>query len=197
MTEAKVAERPGVIRRATDGRVRRGEEARTRLLDATLRIIERDGLAGVTHRRVTAEAGLPATSAAYHFASITDLLEAALRRADDESAAALNAISRQSDPIAALAHWLVADFNDNQRRCVAEYELFLHAARTPSLRPAALRWLTDLTALVAEWTPDEDAQRRLCAYVDGLLVQSLVAGTIPSAAVIEGDLRTIADQPND
>jgi DNA-binding transcriptional regulator YbjK len=156
-----------------------------------LRIIERDGIAGVTHRRVTAEAGLPATSAAYHFASITDLLEAALRRADEESAMALEGISRQVDPIAALAQWLVADFNDDQRRCVAEYELFLHATRTPSLRPAALRWLTDLTALAAGWTPDEGAQRRLCCYVDGLLVQSLVAGTIPPASVIEGDLRAI------
>lgn len=192
MTKARVADPPPTLA-ATDGRVRRGQEARARLLDATLRIIERDGLAGVTHRRVTAEAGLPATSAAYHFASITDLLEAALRRADDESAAALAGISRQTDPIAALAQWLVADFDDDQRRCVAEYELFLHAARTPSLRAAALRWLTDLTALAAGWTSDEGVQRRLCAYVDGLLVQSLVAGTIPSAAVIEDDLRAIVE----
>jgi DNA-binding transcriptional regulator YbjK len=175
----------------TDRRRARGEESRTRLLDATLRVIERDGVAGVSHRRVTAEAGLPSTSAAYHFASISDLLEAALRRTDDESAAALEAMAAAGDPVRALAEWMVSDFHDNQRRCVAEYELFLHAARTPTLRAAALRWLTDLTALVSRWTDDTARQRRVCAYVDGLLVQSLVAGDIPAAPVIEADLRVM------
>jgi DNA-binding transcriptional regulator YbjK len=175
----------------TDGRRRRGDEARERLLDAALRVIERDGVAGVTHRRVTSEAGLPATSAAYHFASITDLLEAALRRTDDQSAAALETIASAPDPIAALAGWMVHDFAESQRRCVAEYELFLHAARTPSLRAAALRWVTDLTTLVSGWTADRAAQRRACAYVDGILVQSLVAGDIPPAVEIEADLRSL------
>lgn len=175
----------------TDGRRRRGEEARGRLLDATLQVIERDGVAGVTHRRVTSEAGLPATSAAYHFDSITDLLQAALRRTDDQSAAALEIIAAADDPIAALAAWLVRDFAESQRRCVAEYELFLHAARTPSLRSAALRWVTDLTSLVSGWTDDRATQRRVCAYVDGLLVQSLVAADIPPAAEVEADLRVL------
>ena len=82
MTSATAA--PGS---AVDGRRLRGERARRALIEATLAVIERDGLAGVTHRAVTREADLPATSAAYHFASIDDLLEASLlaRRPDRRS----------------------------------------------------------------------------------------------------------------
>ncbi len=178
-----------------DGRRQRGAESREKLLEATLRVIERDGLAGVSHRNVTAEAGLPSSSAAYHFASITELLESALRQIDAESASALQQIGSDPDPVAALATWLVDDFTDDQRRCMVEYELFLHAARTPSMRPTALTWVTDLTALVATWTDDQAVQRRVCAYVDGLLVQSLVAGTIPAAAEVERDLRALVEGP--
>jgi hypothetical protein len=42
----------------TDGRRRRGNQRRRALLDATLRVIGRDGLAAVTQRTVAAEAGL-------------------------------------------------------------------------------------------------------------------------------------------
>ena len=72
-----------------------------------------------------------------------------------------------------------------------EYELFLHSARAPALRPAALRWATHLARLVRRWTDDPAAQRRVCAYVDGLLLQSLVAGSIPGSEVIEADLRAL------
>jgi DNA-binding transcriptional regulator YbjK len=175
----------------TDGRRRRGEAARRALLEATLRIIERDGVAGVTHRRVTAEAGLPATAAAYHFASITDLLEAALLQADEKSAAVLAAIADKDDPIHELAEWLVTDFAEQRQRCTAEYELFLYAARTPQLRTAALRWTTDLSKLVATWTEDAAARRRVTSYVDGMLIQAVVSGDIPPAQVIDADIRAL------
>ena len=175
----------------TDGRHRRGEATRRALLESTLRIIERDGVAGVTHRRVTAEAGLPATAAAYHFASITDLLEAALMLTDEVSGAALADIASAADPVRALAEWLVADFAKQRQRCTAEYELFLYAARTPQLRSAALRWTTDLSRLVATWTDDVDAQRRLTAYVDGLLLHAVVSGDICPPDRIESDLRSL------
>jgi DNA-binding transcriptional regulator YbjK len=174
-----------------DGRRRRGEQSRQALLSATLTVIERDGVAGVTHRKVTREAGLPATAAAYHFSSITELLEAALAYSDEFSAASLASISTDADPIRALAQWLVDDFSQARMRCMAEYELYLHAARTPALRAVAVRWIAYLTALVATWTSEPGPQRRVSAYVDGLLLQALVAGEMPAADEVEADLRAL------
>jgi TetR/AcrR family transcriptional regulator, regulator of biofilm formation and stress response len=178
-----------------DGRQARGDRARAALIEATLDVIEREGVAKVTHRNVTRVAGLPATSAAYHFASINDLLEAALLWADEQSKDALVGIGRSDDPVDALARWLVADFETNRSRCIAEYELFLYAARVPSLRPTARRWLTDLAELVRGWTPEESAVATTCAYVDGLILQALVTGEAPELTQFVATLRSLAGSP--
>jgi DNA-binding transcriptional regulator YbjK len=185
-----------------DGRLARGERARRALVRAALTIIERDGLCGVTHRNVTREAGLPASSAAYHFSSISDLLEHALLWADQQAAEALQRIGRSADPVAAFAAWLVQDLADHRSRVIAEYELFLYAARVPSMRPAAVRWLTDLERLVSTWTADTRSVTTIRAYVDGLVLQALVAGEQPDAVAVEATLRdllerSVPDQPGD
>jgi TetR/AcrR family transcriptional regulator, regulator of biofilm formation and stress response len=176
-----------------DGRLLRGERARNALVAATLRIIERDGLCGVTHRNVTREAGLPPSSAAYHFSSISDLLEQALLWADQQAADSLERIGRTPDPVAAFAAWLVEDL-EHRSRVIAEYELFLYAARVPSMRPTAVRWLTDLERLVSTWTTDGRAVSTIRAYVDGMALQALVAGERPDAAAVEATLRYLVQR---
>lgn len=175
----------------TDGRRARGDRARASLIEATLAVIEREGIAKVTHRNVTRVAGLPATSAAYHFASINDLLEAALLWADQQSSNALAEIAKAADPVAALARWLVEDFETNRVRCIAEYELFLYAARTPALRAAATRWMTELASLVGQWMDDPGAVTTTGAYVDGLILQALVTGVAPDVDVVTSTLRRL------
>ena len=176
---------------AVDGRRLRGERARRALIEATLAVIERDGVAGVTHRAVTREAGLPATSAAYHFASIDDLLEASLLHADQVATTALARCAADSDPVGALARWVAAECCGHRVRLTAEYELYLYAARTPSMRSAAARWLTDLSALVAQWTSNVQMQRAICAYVDGVCIQSLVTGEQPEADELAATIRAL------
>jgi DNA-binding transcriptional regulator YbjK len=177
---------------SVDGRRAKGDRARKALIEATLSIIEREGIAGVSHRAVTREAGLPATSAAYHFATINDLLEESLLYADGLAAEALASCERSTNPIGAFAHWLVADFTNERSRVIAEYELFLYAARVPAMRPTARRWLTDLSALVDTWTESRRATRTICAYIDGLLLQALVSGETPDPVVVEATLRDLA-----
>lgn len=54
---------------------RQGSELRRlSILDATLRIIVRDGLRGVRHRAVAAEAGVPLSATTYYFKDIQDLI---------------------------------------------------------------------------------------------------------------------------
>src|SRR3546814_11499798 len=51
------------------------------LMEATLRIIGRNGIDGVTHRAVAAEAGLSLGAITHHFTSRAALVEAALHHA--------------------------------------------------------------------------------------------------------------------
>jgi hypothetical protein len=59
------------------------------------------------------------------------------------------------------------------------------------MRSAAARWLTDLSALVALWSPDAQRRRAVCAYVDGLCIQSLATGEQPDADEIAGTIRAL------
>ncbi len=189
--------KPAAPKKRVDGRQARGERARAALIEATLDVIEREGVGKVTHRNVTRVAGLPSTSAAYHFASINDLLEAALLHADEQSHLALVEVSAADDPVHALADWLVTDFETDRSRCIAEFELFLYAARTPALRPAARRWMTDLATLVGSWTDDPRTIVTMCAYVDGLILQALVTGEAPQVDELTSTLRQLAATSGD
>ena len=50
------------------------EQRRQQILDAAMRIIVRDGVRGVRHRAVAAEAGVPLSATTYYFKDIEDLL---------------------------------------------------------------------------------------------------------------------------
>ena len=54
---------------------RRGEESRRRILDATLVLIAKRGLHGITHRAIAAEAGVPLSLTTYFFNGMNDLIE--------------------------------------------------------------------------------------------------------------------------
>lgn len=55
-----------------------------RILDATLAVLAREGIAGVSMRAVAREAGVAVGLANYHFENKTSLICAALRRVDDQ-----------------------------------------------------------------------------------------------------------------
>lgn len=174
-----------------DGRRAKGHRRRQALLEATLQVVERDGVAGVSHRSVTREAGLPSSAATYYFDSIDSLLEAALLWAEEANTEPLRLIAAAPDPQAALARWLVEDCITHGDRVIAEYELFLLAARRPALAKAATRWIEELSALVSGWTDDPGSVRAVCGYVDGLLLQALVTREVPTAAELEGTIRKL------
>lgn len=184
-----------------DGRKARGEKRRTEIIDATLRVIERDGVAGVTHRTVAVEADVPTTSTTYHFTSLDDLLIATLISCARDMATEVywmidRARSREglrragegelsaADEVSAL---LAEALGPRRGRTMAEYELYLLAARRPELRPAARRWLDVLTSMVRH--DDEVAFRVFLAGIDGLLVQGLIDDEPPTAE----ELRPVVD----
>src|SRR3954447_25855931 len=73
-------------------------EKRMRLLDATERIMLRDGYAAVTSRRVEAEAGLKLH---YHFGTLDDLFVAVVRRRGETNVALLADALGSGEPLRA------------------------------------------------------------------------------------------------
>jgi DNA-binding transcriptional regulator YbjK len=59
-------------------RSEQGAERRAAILDATVRLMVREGLAAVTHRAVAREAGVPLAATTYYFASKDELVVEAL-----------------------------------------------------------------------------------------------------------------------
>lgn len=185
----------------------RGEVRRRAILNAALRILGRDGPAGLTHRRVAREAGVPLAATTYYFSSKDDLLEEALRTFAGEEAARLEAQAKAiveagrltpADLAAALAAVLTEQLRDEGNQMVAKFEVYLEASRRPELRATAEHWIAAFTRLAEsalEQAGAKDAPavaRVLVAAVDGLLLQHLAtSGPVPGVELFEQRLEKL------
>jgi DNA-binding transcriptional regulator YbjK len=125
------------------------EAIRAAIIDATIRLIGRDGVDGVTHRAVAREAGVSLSSTTYHFASKEVIVSEALRRV---AALEIDRIARDAQRLAdghadvasiarALAAWLTEQVDgEGLLRVRAGYHLQLEAARRPELRAIHVAW---------------------------------------------------------
>lgn len=165
---------------APDGRRARGDRRRRAILEATLRVVERDGVAGVSHRSVAREAGVPTTSTTYYYATLDDLLIATLTWSADQMAASFRQVPLTPS---AVARFVADAVGPHRGRTLAEYELYLLAARRPELRPAARRWICLMTEVAGP--RDQVALRAVLAGLDGLLIQALIADFPPMAEELE------------
>lgn len=164
---------------------RRGAERKAELLDATLRIIARDGLAGLSMRGLAAEAGAPLGAVSYYFAGKDELVEAAFARHSEIEGARMQAMiarlgSTTPDEMAdAVADFVVEGTTVRRQQLITEYELMVESARRPALQELTAGWLRSLrTQMVEVMTalgsadPEIDA-RLLLAVISGLEVDSL------------------------
>lgn len=161
--------------RNQDGRRVRGEQRRARIIAATLAIVERDGVAGVTHRAVAREAGVPASSAVYYFATLDDLLVAALTAAAEDYARQLKEIVESGrDEIDGIAQMIADAGGTGRRRALAERELTLLAARRPALSAVACHWRDLLADAAHRRTADPIAIQTFVAVADGICARVLL-----------------------
>lgn len=155
-------------------------ERRQRIIDAAIRVVGRSGIAGLSHRTVAAEADVPLGSTTYHFASLDELLVAALRQANEGFASAVResgALARPdcdiADELARITgRWLAAA---DRTGVELEYELYLAALRRPALRPVAAEWCVGVMTILADRV-DAVSARALVALLDGICLQVLLTG---------------------
>lgn len=178
----------------TDGRRAKGERRRRALIEATVRVIARDGAAGVTHRTVAREAELPTTATTYYFSSIDALLTAALTQCMEEDSARIEALVAAPDDGVdkrrSLA-LLMAESLTPPGHLLAEFELCLLAARRPEQRAATRRWKEALAAFARAFTDDPLRVKLFTQAYDGLLLQGLLDDAAPTADEFEELLREL------
>ncbi|GAA5187924.1 hypothetical protein GCM10023322_37380 [Rugosimonospora acidiphila] len=168
----------------TDGRRARGAARRGQIVEATLRLIETGGVAAVRHRAVAAEAGVPLAATTYYFATLDDLLVAALTEAAERSAATIRAwagsLVPDADMATALSELVARLAGPERRATIAEYELCMAAMRRPALLPLAEGWVQLLVDVVRPHMADDLSARVLVAAFDGLLIEALLAVEPPT-----------------
>jgi TetR/AcrR family transcriptional regulator, regulator of biofilm formation and stress response len=170
---------------------------REQILDATLRVIGRDGREAVTHRAVAEEAGVPLGSTTYYFDSRDHLLGQALEHVsaqEVERYARLGEDLRSVKSGRELADRLISELvaaAEDRVAYIAEYELWLEAGRRPDLREAAQSWcnaeqLAVAAALESLGSSDPRADASIVvAALDGLGERVLAREEDPAAAAKE------------
>ncbi|WP_205302491.1 TetR/AcrR family transcriptional regulator [Nonomuraea montanisoli] len=151
-------------------------ERRRRMIEAACELIPEVGVNGLTHRLVAARAGVPLGATTYYFASLDDLVAAALARAAEVTEEGLGLwseeLERCADVPATLAA-LTADYLRERDRMVTWNELYAAAAHRPELRPLARLWLDGLTRSLSGYAGAR-AARAAAVFVDGALLYSLI-----------------------
>lgn len=157
------------------------------LLDAALRVIEREGIDALTVRAVAHEAKVSPGTVSYHFDSTDELLERALEHGAGQIAKMLEQLAgslMESDWDAAqwpaiFAAALATSLDAHRPQHLACIELHMAAARRPALRPAAERIQlayarVALTVVRAMGIPDgAQVVIGLVAMVTGLMLKEL------------------------
>jgi len=162
----------------------RSRRRRDALLRAAIEVLAESGAKSVTHRAVAARAKLPAASTTYYFESIDQLTEEALRLHVSERVAELEALAATAaaggKSAEAVARRFAEALADRSREAViAQYEVYLEAARVPALREPVAQALdaferlaeASLAALGAHHP--EQAAAAFVAMIDGFALHRL------------------------
>jgi AcrR family transcriptional regulator len=171
----------------------KGEARRTALLDALLRVLERTGSGGVTHRAVAEEAGVPLAAATYYFRSLDELYVSALRRATEQQVALFERLTTPSlrDFASLLHEWV----HTNRSSAIAQYELLFLAMRRDALAADAILWYDALESAIAREGLSPERTRLASLAIDGLILRMLWRGDPATVPEVEAALRAILGEP--
>lgn len=152
---------------------RNDPDRRDRIIDACLDVISRAGVAGTSHRKVAAEAGVPLGAMTYYFGNMDELLQEAFtrfaetisERFERRMAAAPDATAAREAVIAII----LEDVFGDDRELVLSHELYTLAARQPAYRSITTAWMERSRAAL-ERHFDPATARMLDALIEGLTI---------------------------
>ncbi|MGH3310571.1 MAG: TetR/AcrR family transcriptional regulator [Streptomyces sp.] len=183
-------------------------DTRQRIIDAVLRIIGQDGVAGVTNRRIAREAGISLGSVTYHFQTQHELLRESLLHFVAEESQRLTELADQCraegidlDEAAAMVGQ-VAGGTEFDSRHIAPFELYVQAGRDERLRAAAAECFAAYDRLAVQIltglgvpSPERLAGTAV-ALVFGLQLRRLATGS-PAGELVDALLLLARGAQND
>jgi len=114
----------------------RKSDTHTRLIDAALAVVARDGLGEANVKAIAQEAGVTAGLLHYHFASKDELLFAAVERAGEEYIAALDALIAGNPPerlFDAYTAFAAGALHDHRPLFALRFALAVRAINEPAI----------------------------------------------------------------
>ena len=167
-------------------------DRRDRIARAAVAVIAEHGIDSLTHRKVAAMAGVPLGSTTYHFASLEELIAAALDKAAEAGIGQLQAwadgLDDGDDVASALADYVIESIGERREQTLAEYNLYVLALHRPHLQQAAVAWDSALSDVLIALT-DRPTGRMLGTLLCGLLMQNVLRPDLPSKADVEETFR--------
>lgn len=140
------------------------------LIDTALEVIVEYGVAGTTHRRIAAAAGVPLGSTTYYFADLHDLLGAAFGRFADEISerfeARLARARTVSEAITEVTGFMLEDFQE-PRDLALSYELYAYAIRRPAVKCFVEAWFARSQQALARFF-DPVTARLVDTFIEGV-----------------------------
>jgi DNA-binding transcriptional regulator YbjK len=162
-----------------------GITRREQVLDAAITVLGTQGVRGVTHRAVDAEAGVPAGTTSNHFRTRDALFEGVVERFVLRERAVFEELAKGAAPrtplelTAVLADWTVAAVGPQRELTIARFAILVEAAIRPSLRrklaEAAAEvsaWATELMRAAGSVDPERDV-RYLANQVEAMTLHQL------------------------
>ena len=184
----------------------KGERRRQALAAAAGELLRSGGFEAVRHRAVAEKAGLPLASTTYYFASLDDLVTAAVevtsREELAEGHAQLAALGDGPADAGALVELVLDQLLGPESRSggldavLLRYERLVGAGRRPYLAPLMRELRVELDDLLAAILaksgrpPDRDDLRRLVSLVDGTVLSALIEADPDPRAAAREVLRT-------
>lgn len=163
---------------ATTSTRRYDPHRRDRIIDACLDVIAEAGVAGTSHRKVAAAAGVPLGSMTYHFAGMDELLHEAFTRfarsVSDRFARHMAAADDLGSARRAVTDLITRHTLADQRDLVLTQELYTLAARDPRYRRITNAWMARSRAALEQHF-DPATARLLDALIEGLTLHRALA----------------------
>ena len=170
-------------------------EGREALLRATVSVVARKGLRGLTFRAVAEEAGVNNTLIAHHFGNRDNLLSAALDWTADRSIGAAD-LSEYATDAEAFRAALVSNVLSQPDVEIFQFEMVLESSRRPELQGAIRSLYQRYVAALASGRErlgaptSEPLNLALFAALDGLMLQyvgrAITAEQLEAAVVALG-----------
>lgn len=152
---------------------RNDPDRRDRIIDACLDVVARSGVAGTSHRKVAAQAGVPLGAMTYYFDGMDDLLREAFTRfastVSDRFERRMNGAADAEAAREAVTTIILEDVHGDDRDLVLSHELYTLAAREPSYRSITSGWMARSRAAL-ERHFDPETARMLDALIEGLTI---------------------------